>query len=111
MDEISLAILFGLISMLGYGLSNGLTKGPLLKIGNIKTVFYRGIFANILLLITTLFYLPKINFSLNHILIAFLISTIAYLSIIAFYKALKIGKIGLVSPVALYIKYIIRKEL
>ncbi|MCK5039609.1 MAG: DMT family transporter [Candidatus Aenigmarchaeota archaeon] len=100
MEDTTLAILFGLISMLGYGLSNGLTKVPLLKIGNIKTVFYRGIFANILLLITTLFYLPKINFSLNYILIAFLISTIAYLSIIAFYKALKIGKIGLVSPVA-----------
>lgn len=98
--SISLGILFGLISMLGYGLANAISKIPAQNIGIRKTIFFRNVFVSMILLIISLFYLKEINFSLKYILIAFAISFLGYVPLISFYKALKSGKVGIVAPIA-----------
>lgn len=100
MTDISLGIIFGLIAMLGYGLSNPISKVPVKRIGSIKTIFFKNIFVSFLLLITLLFSLSDTNFSGTYILITFLISFVGYIPLLTFYKALKVGKVGIISPIA-----------
>jgi transporter family protein len=98
--SVSLGILFGLISMLGYGLSTGMAKSIIKKIGNQRTIFFRNTFISLILFVTLTFFLGGTNFSLTYIGIAFVVSLIGYVPLITFYKALKLGKIGIVSPIS-----------
>lgn len=94
----SLGIIFGLISMLGFGLGNAISQIPVKKIGNKKTIFYKNMFMSIVLIIV-LFFTRNINFSLTYILLAIGIGVLGYVSILTFYQSLKIGKVGIVSPI------------
>ncbi|MFH1396379.1 MAG: EamA family transporter [archaeon] len=93
-------IIFAIISMIGYGLSNAIAKVPNQEIGNKKTIFYRGLFISTILLIILLSFLKEANFSLNFILITFGIAFVGYLPLLTFYKSLEVGKVGIVSPIA-----------
>ncbi|HZX44879.1 MAG TPA: EamA family transporter [Candidatus Nanoarchaeia archaeon] len=93
-----LGILFGLLSMLGYGLSNAIAKVPSGKIGSVRTVFYRNIFVSLFLFIILLF--TDFTLSPLYIILALIISLIGYIPLLFFYKALSVGKVGIVSPVA-----------
>lgn len=97
---IELGIIFGLIGMLGFGLANGISKVPITRIGYIKTIFFRGIFVSLLLLAATLLFLPEINFAATYILIAIAISFLGYFPLATFFKALEVGKVGIISPIA-----------
>lgn len=94
----SLGIIFGLISMLGFGLGNAISQIPVRKIGNKKTIFYKNMFMSIVLIII-LFFTRNANFSLIYILIAVGIGVLGYITILTFYQSLKIGKVGIVSPI------------
>jgi bacterial/archaeal transporter family protein len=98
--ETSLGIIFGLISMLGFGMGNAIAKVPIQKIGSIKTIFYRNAIISILLFFVLIFFGQAAVFSTKYILIAFLIAGIGYVPLLFFYKALNLGKIGIISPVA-----------
>ena len=100
MDGVTLGIIFGLIAMFGYGLSNSVTKVPVLKIGSMKTLFFRNVFSSIILFIMLLFYIPQTNFSGIYILYVFFLYVLGYISTIAFFKALGMGKLGIISPIA-----------
>lgn len=95
-----MGIFFAVIAMLGYGLGNALAKVPVQKIGSERTIFYRNVMVSILLFVIFLFFSHSATFSVKYILIAFLIAVIGYMPLLFFYKALNIGKVGLVSPVA-----------
>jgi len=97
---ISLGIIFGFLSMLGYGLANAITKVPATKLGSRKAIFFRGIVVSAILLIILIFYLPEINFSPAYIIIALGISVLGYAALVFLYTALKLGKIGIVTPIA-----------
>ena len=47
-----------------------------------------------------LFYIPQTNFSGIYILYVFFLSVLGYVSTIAFFKALGMGKLGIISPIA-----------
>lgn len=98
--ETSIAIFFGFIAMLGFGLGNALAKIPIQKIGSEKTIFYRNVIVSILLFITLLLFGQAAVFSTKYILIALLIAALGYIPLLFFYKALNFGKVGVISPVA-----------
>jgi len=98
--NLSTGIIFGLIAMIGFGLSNAMSQTPSRKIGSRRTILFRNIFVSILLLITLLFFLKDSSFDLKYILIAFSISFIGYIPLATFLKGLKVGKVGIVSPIA-----------
>ncbi|MFA7708275.1 MAG: EamA family transporter, partial [Candidatus Pacearchaeota archaeon] len=84
---------------LGFGIGNAISQIPVRKIGNKKTIFYKNMFMSIIL-IFILFFTKEVNFSLTYILIAIGIGILGYVPIITFYQSLKIGKVGIVSPIA-----------
>jgi drug/metabolite transporter (DMT)-like permease len=97
---LTLGIIFGLISMIGFGLSDALSQVPAKKIGIRRTIFYRNITVIILLLLAFLIFEPSYNFSLYHISFVLVLSMILYIPFVLFLKALKLGKVGVVTPVA-----------
>ena len=98
--ETTIGILFGFIAMLGFGLGNAIAKVPIQKIGSEKTIFYRNVIISILLFLILIFFGQDAVFSTKYILLAFLIAGIGYIPLLFFYKALNLGKVGVVSPVA-----------
>jgi transporter family protein len=97
---LSASILFGVIAMIGFGLCNAIAQVPSKEIGSQKTIFFKNIFVSVLLAIPLLFFLNGSFFNIKYILIAFALSLIGYLALVSFYEALKIGKVGIVSPIA-----------
>jgi drug/metabolite transporter (DMT)-like permease len=86
--------------MFSFGLSNGIAKVPIKLIGSKKTVFFRNLFVSIILLFVLLFNLSGTRFDLTYILIAAGISIIAYIPLLSYYKAIRLGKIGVIAPIA-----------
>ncbi len=97
---LTFGIICGLIAMFSFGLSNGIAKLPIRIIGSKKTVFFRNVFVSILLFFILLFSLPESTFSPVYILIAVGISIIGYIPLLSYYKAIDLGKIGVIAPIA-----------
>lgn len=97
--DISQGVLFGLLAMIGFGMSNALSRVPSQNLGGIKTIFYRGIGLNIVLFIILIFFFPK-GVTWQGIGIASAIAIFSYLPIMFFYKGLALGKVGIISPIA-----------
>lgn len=100
MNGITIAILAGLMGMIGFGISDFVAKKTIDKIGNIKTLFYAQLFGAIILL----FYLIKDPsfpiFNLKNVLsivIFGFFNTLGYLSL---YRAFEKGKLSVVSPIS-----------
>ena len=91
-------IIFGIISMFGFGLSNGISKKPIIKIGILQTLVIRMRFTTFLLFCLLLF--SKKTYNLKYMLIALGISAFGYIPLLFFYKALEISKVGVVVPIA-----------
>ncbi|MCK5290171.1 MAG: EamA family transporter [Candidatus Aenigmarchaeota archaeon] len=98
--ELSSGIIFGLISMLGFGLSSSLSPIPAKRLGVMNAVFFRGIFMCLIFILLLPFFLSGTTFSSKYILIALAISVLAFIPLSTFLKALSIGKLGIISPIA-----------
>ena len=98
--EISLGIIFGLLTMLGYGISNAMVKVVVQKIGPVRTTFFRNTLVSVILFVVMLFYISQTDFNLWFIVIAISISFLGYIPLITFYKALNVGKVGVIAPIA-----------
>ena len=97
---VEVSILFGIVAMIGLGLSNSISKIPSKEEGAVKTVFFRGIFINLILFLILLIFVNDSLFSFKYMVLAFVISLIGYVPLATFYKAMKHGKVGVVSPLA-----------
>lgn len=97
--DISQGVLFGLLAMIGFGMSNALSRIPSQNLGGIKTIFYRGIGVNVLQFIILIFFFPS-GITWFGMGMASAIAIASYLPIMFFYKGLNLGKVGLISPVA-----------
>jgi drug/metabolite transporter (DMT)-like permease len=100
MNNITIAIVGGLVGMLGYGISDFIAKKSIDKIGNLKTLFYTQLFGVFFLL----FYfikdisVPVFDFkNVVSILLFGFFNTIGYL---ALYRAFEKGKLSIVSPIS-----------
>jgi drug/metabolite transporter (DMT)-like permease len=104
---ISLAIIFGIIAMLGYGLGNAISKKAAVRLSPQKTIFYSTFVSAAILAVVLLHEIfckhsPGISTKQPglYILLAILISIFGYIPPMFFYKALKTGKVGIITPVA-----------
>jgi len=93
-------IIFGLISLICWGLSNSFAPVVIKKLGPLKTTFWRYIWELILFVPIFFYFYKNFNFDLKWILITFVIAFIGYIPVLTFYKGLEIGKLGIVAPVA-----------
>ena len=98
--EINIGIIFGLLAMLGYGMSNAIAKVPARNLGTRNAIFFRGVFISLFLLTVFLLFSREAVLSITYVLIGFIISLIAYVGFSIFYQALKLGEVGVVSPIA-----------
>lgn len=95
----STGIILGLLTMLGFGMSNALSRIPAQKIGGLRTIFYRGLGLSIVQLLILVFLFPS-GITKQGIAIAIAVAIFSYLPIMFFYKGLQIGKVGIMSPIA-----------
>ncbi|OGG03705.1 hypothetical protein A2W14_04005 [Candidatus Gottesmanbacteria bacterium RBG_16_37_8] len=93
------AIVFSLISMIGFGLETAIVKKYSEILGPIRMIFYRNLVIVLITFIALLFFIKSINFDINYILLGFIISAASYGGIFFFMKALSKGKVGIVSPI------------
>lgn len=98
--DISPGIIFGLLAMAGYGLASAIAQAPVKKIGAVRTIFFRNAMITLMIAPILLFDASENVLSWNYVAIALAISAVCYVPFAAFYKALEIGKIGIVTPVA-----------
>ncbi|OGK16564.1 hypothetical protein A3H80_02840 [Candidatus Roizmanbacteria bacterium RIFCSPLOWO2_02_FULL_37_19] len=97
---LSTGIFFGLVSMIGFGINNAMAQSISKKYGSLGAIIYRNAIIVMLLFITTLFYYSGNKFPLYHILFSVGIAFVGYVSLVSFMHAVKIGKIGVVVPIA-----------
>ena len=95
-----LGILFGILSMLGFGLSNAISQKLIRKVGEINAMVYQALVTGFILFPLFFIYPANFSFSLYHIGIALIIALIGVIPLFTFYKALRMGKVGVVVPVA-----------
>lgn len=95
-----LGILFGILSMLGFGLSNAISQKLVRKIGELSSIVFQAFVT--LFILFPLFFIYPINFSFSiyYIGIALVIALMGVIPLFTFYKALKLGKVGIVVPIA-----------
>ncbi len=86
--------------MLGYGLSTGVISSLTKKYSPEQVTVYRNFFVSLILLLALLFYLPSSNFDALFIVLVLGIAVLGYFSVKYLFKALKVGKVGVVSPIS-----------
>ncbi len=91
-------IIYALVAMFGFGLSNGIMKVPARKMSGIKNILYRNIITSTSIGIAILFMPYYISW--KYIAFAVFVSVVGYIPLLTFYKALEKSDIGIVSPVA-----------
>ena len=95
-----LGIIYGLISMFGFGISNAIAKVPSSAIGSRKTIFYRGMGISFVMLVLLIVFREGVVWSVPYMLLAIAIAIFAYIPFATFYHALTKGSVGVVSPIA-----------
>lgn len=88
------------MTMVGWGVSNGLMKVPTLKLGSAKAIWMRQLVMLLSLFAYSLFYTPIDVSNAYWFLLMVALGTFGYLPFLFFCEALKIGSIGLVNAVA-----------
>ena len=96
---VSFAVLCGLISMIGLGLSGALSREPVRRFGSDRSLLWRGVATTALQIPLLVFFFPD-DLSWYGVALAFLVGIIGYLPIYFFFRAMEHGKMGVVSPIS-----------
>ena len=96
----ALSILFGIISMIGYGLTDVLSSILTKKDSAIKLTFWYFLLSGIILAFMSvlLFGFPKISNS--EAILLTITSFLSVFGLLAFFKSLKVGKLSIVAPIS-----------
>ena len=95
---ILLAVLFGLLSMVGYAFS-GITSQPLAKkLGNAQVIFLRGLTVIVVLAAASISSIHHLQ-DVHYVVYALVLGVLGYLPLLAFTHGIKISRIGIVSPI------------
>ena len=86
--------------MFGFGLSMAISQVPVRLIGGEKTIVFRNLFVSILLAIPLFFIDPNFAVGANNWWLMGLIVVIGYLPLLAYFKAINVGKVGIITPIA-----------
>lgn len=96
---VTAGVIFGILSMLAFGLGNALSKVPAQKLGGRNSVLFRNLMMSVFLFMIFIFFERNPIISFEYILIAIGVSVIGYLPLFTLYKALDVGKVGVVTPI------------
>lgn len=94
------SIILGLINMLGMGLANSIAKKPIQALGEVNFLVKRTQLTSLGLFIVLVFYFLSANFNFIYIIFSLFLSFIVYLGMMFMYQSFKVGKLGVVSPIA-----------
>src|ERR1035438_2311124 len=94
-----MAVLLGLISMLGYAAANVVSQPLARKLGSQQILFLRGLTIVPVLLIVSI---PSLHYlkDLHYVLFALLLGLLGYLPLLAFTHGVKISRVGIIAPIA-----------
>ncbi len=93
-------VLFGILSMFGFGIANSLIKKPSQEYGVLRTLFYRTLFSTLMLSFVFLFFINSSGLSLPYLFLALILSFIGFVPLASLFKAIEYGKLGVVIPTA-----------
>jgi drug/metabolite transporter (DMT)-like permease len=94
------SIAFGLLSMLAYGIIDYMGSILTKKDNAVRITFWYFLLSSILLIVIGLLFFKPPTISLFHVLAFTILSIISVFAFLAFYKALRIGKVAVVVPIA-----------
>lgn len=100
MNNVVIALIGGLLGMIGYGISDFVAKKAIDKIGNLKTLFYTQLIGALFLTLYFLNDLSMPSFDLKNIGIILLFGFFNMIGYLALYKAFEVGKLSVVSPIS-----------
>ncbi len=93
-------ILFGIISMAGFGLANAITQRVVKNVGTFSAMAWQSFSAAVFLSALFLIYPAGFSFSWQSMAMTAAIGLFGALPLFTFYKALSSGKVGMVVPIA-----------
>lgn len=94
-----ISIIFGLFSMIAYGVSNVLLRPLSEKLGSVQILFLRGVTIVLVLAVASLIDFQYFT-NWQQIIITVILGVLGYLPALAFTEAIKKAPIGIVAPVA-----------
>ncbi|NTV55087.1 MAG: DMT family transporter [Candidatus Moranbacteria bacterium] len=96
---IQYAVLFGLIAMVGSGLSSAFSRRPAREMGSDRALFWRQVIMVVLQVPLVMFFFPK-DLPWQGLVEAVVIGLIGYLPIYFFFRAISNGRVGVISPIS-----------
>ena len=96
---LEIAIITGLLGMLGWGLADFFTKKTVDRIGDLRTQFWSQLFGIIPVMIYLFFNFELPDFTLRTISYLVGVSISGAIAILLFFRALTKGKLSVISPV------------
>lgn len=98
--SVSPGVIAGVITMLGFGLSNGIIQPYLEKRGFVEGTFWLGVIITVVVALTIPFFWESTHFNFLTMLYAFGLGCFGYIPMACFYKGVEISKLGVVAPIA-----------
>lgn len=92
------SVIMAVIALLGYGLDGSLAQEAVKKLGSTRTIFWRGLLLSLVLGIAAFLYQGQTD--TQSLIVGLLIAVLGYLPILAFYRALHTGKLGIIFPLS-----------
>lgn len=100
MSNIVIAIVGGLLGMLGYGISDFVAKKAIDKIGDFRTLFYTQLIGALFLVLYFFNDRSIPSFDLKNIISILLFGFFNMVGYLALYKSFEVGKLSIVSPIS-----------
>lgn len=94
------AIIFSLVTLLGWGLETAVSKKYARFISSSKILVYRDFLTALIVFIFLTFFIKSAKFDLGYVLFGIFISFLGYMGYYFLLKALKTGNLGIVSPIS-----------
>ena len=99
-DTVTLGIIFGLLSMIGWGTSDYFCAVVSRKINYFLGLFYDWLVGSLLILLLAYFFKIPLTFTFNSVLISVLGGLLHSVANLALFKGFSVGKVGVVSSIS-----------
>jgi len=97
--DISLGIIFGIVSLLSWGIADLLAKVVIVKIGGLRALFIQQLVGFLIIGIYSFVFLTMPVITIQAMIILIITSIFATFGYIMFYKAMEHGNVSIISPI------------